>query len=786
MSGLTQVLVVEDSPTQLAQLRFTLEVAGFDVLTAADGAEALDVVLAHPVDLVISDVVMPDIDGFELCERIRRNGRLSTLPVILLTAMADPMDVLRALEAGADGFVRKPYNPEQLIARVKAVLDTAARRSATPEEAGVTVRLGGRDHYLSQERLQFLDVLSPASVDGLPLLPLLPEAPERHAQGARVLIAEDSPTELAKLRFVLEESGVLVTSAPNGRAAMAVLEAAHESEPFDIILTDVVMPELNGHAFCRAIRADPRFARIPVIMVSSLAGPNDIAAAMEAGATNFIAKPFDEGYLAARVRSLFAGRAGRLSRPAAAPINLAYGGRNFSITADRMQMLDLLVASYDHTVGQNSELRQVRDQLQELNQDLESRVAARTRELSLEIEEHARADARRTEVEAQLHASQRAEGIGALAGGVAHDFNNLLSVIIGYTEMVLDRLPETDPSRADLDEAIYAAERAAALTAQLLAFSRKQLLQPVPLNLNDATGSATGMLRRIVGEDVRLDERLAPDLGLVMADPTQIQQVIVNIVGNARDAMPSGGTLTIETQDVEAGPDTWFSPVVSGPCVMLSFRDTGIGMDRETLERVFEPFYTTKGPGKGTGLGMATVHGIVRQSGGDILVESVPGVGTTLRIILPRLAVGASVLSPVAAAIVDTGGTETILVVEDEPAVRSLTSRTLREAGYTVLEATGAAQALSLCAAWTDSIDLLLTDVVMPDMSGPELAKEFAKKYPAAALQFMSGYTDDLIGRHGLKLDQTPLLGKPFSRERLLTMVRIALDARATTSPRNN
>ena len=784
MSGLTQVLVVEDSPTQLAQLRFTLEVAGFDVLTAADGAEALDVVLAHPVDLVISDVVMPDIDGFELCERIRRNGRLSTLPVILLTAMADPMDVLRALEAGADGFVRKPYNPEQLIARVKAVLDTAARRSATPEEAGVTVRLGGRDHYLSQERLQFLDVLSPASVDGLPLLPLLPEAPERHAQGARVLIAEDSPTELAKLRFVLEESGVLVTSAPNGRAAMAVLEAAHESEPFDIILTDVVMPELNGHAFCRAIRADPRFARIPVIMVSSLAGPNDIAAAMEAGATNFIAKPFDEGYLAARVRSLFAGRAGRLSRPAAAPINLAYGGRNFSITADRMQMLDLLVASYDHTVGQNSELRQVRDQLQELNQDLESRVAARTRELSLEIEEHARADARRTEVEAQLHASQRAEGIGALAGGVAHDFNNLLSVIIGYTEMVLDRLPEADPSRADLDEAIYAAERAAALTAQLLAFSRKQLLQPVPLNLNDATGSATGMLRRIVGEDVRLDERLAPDLGLVMADPTQIQQVIVNIVGNARDAMPAGGRLSLRIAVVEMPVPLGSEPgqARAGRFVCLTVSDTGCGIAPENLDRIFEPFFTTKEIGKGTGLGLATVYGIVKQHGGWIEVESQVGQGATFRVYLPETPGATKPAEAAPAKIHMRGGTETILVVEDEQPVRELACGLLQAQGYRILAAESGVRALEVWRTHRSEIALLLTDLVMPDcLSGRELVEQIWAEAPALKVIFTSGYSADVAGEDWILQRGLNYLQKPYRPRQLVQAVRDCLDASELT-----
>ena len=775
MTAATRILVVEDSPTQLAQLRFTLEEAGFVVWVATDGDEALEVARAHPVDVVVSDVVMPRLDGFGLCERIRRDGDLGNLPVILLTAMSDPMDVLRALEAGADGFVRKPYDPEQLVARVRTILATAERRSVAPDDTGLTIRLGSRDHYLSQERLQFLDVLGSSFRD---MEQLLPDAPVRPGAEVRVLVAEDSPTELAKLRFVLEECGATITAVTDGSQALAALEAALEADPFDLVFTDVVMPVLDGRALCRAIRADERFRRLPVVMITSLASADDILAGLEAGATNFIPKPYDEAYLATRVRSIFAGQAGRLRRPAAAPIDLDYGGRHFSITADRMQMLDLLVASYDHTVQQNSELRQVRDELQQLNGDLEDRVADRTRELLLQIEERVRADARRDEVEAQLRASQRAEGIGALAGGIAHDFNNLLSVIIGYTEMALELLPERDPSRAHLTEAVNAADRAAALTAQLLAFSRKQVHKPVPLSLNAVTESLTGMLRRIVGEDVELVELLAPDLGLVMADPTQIQQVIMNIVVNARDAMPAGGTLTIQTANAETGPAGRLSPVVDGPCVTLSFRDTGTGMDRATMDRIFEPFYTTKEPGKGTGLGMATVHGIVRQSGGEILVESEPGFGTTLRIVLPRLAMGTAVEAVDHAPRAATHGTETILVVEDEAGVRSLTARRLRDAGYTVIEAENGAAALAASGAHAGPIDLLLTDVVMPGLSGPQLAVQFAGLYPRAALLFMSGYTDDLIARHGLRPDQAPMLDKPFSRERLLQMIRAALDTR--------
>ncbi|MEI7745317.1 MAG: ATP-binding protein, partial [Chloroflexota bacterium] len=278
---------------------------------------------------------------------------------------------------------------------------------------------------------------------------------------------------------------------------------------------------------------------------------------------------------------------------------------------------------------------------------------------------------------------------------------------------------------------------------------------------------------------VQLIERLAPDLGLVMVDPTQVQQVILNIVVNARDAMPAGGTLTIETSNIDSEIDGSFSSGVVGRCVVLMFRDSGTGMDQATMERIFEPFYTTKELGKGTGLGLATVHGIVRQSGGDILVESEPGVGTTLRVILPRLPDGITVQPTVVARKAASLGSETVLLVEDEPGVRSLTATMLRRGGYRVIEAAGGPEALAACRAYDGGIDLLVTDVVMPGMSGPELATEFRRLYPAAGLMFMSGHTDDLIARHGLQSEHTLLLGKPFARDRLLGMVRTALDARS-------
>ena len=780
----TRVLVVEDSPTQREGLRFLLEDAGNVVITASDGGEALAVLAEQPVDLVISDIVMPGLDGYGLCAALRLDERFRDLPVILLTALADPLDVLRGLEAGADNFVRKPFRDEDPLARVGSVLATAKQRKiAAALDAGVIVRLRGVDHYLSQERLQFLDVLLSTFDSGLEVLPY---APTKSGVGIRVLVVEDSPTELARLQFALEDIGSQVIVAADGAEALAMARAGG----IDMVVSDVVMPVMDGYALCRAIRADPGLRDLPVVLLTAMNDPNDAIDALESGATNFIRKPITDEHLSVRVRSLFAGYIGRSRGPLAQAINLEYDGRQFSITADRMQMLDLLVSSYDYTIRQNVELARAHDDMRRINEDLEARVASRTKALTEEIEERNRADARRDEAEAQLRAAQSLEAIGALAGGIAHDFNNLLSVIIGYTGMTLDAVPETNPMREDLLQVQQAAQRAAELTGQLLAFSRKQVLQPVPLDLNASARAVAAMLRRIIGEDIVITECLAPDVGLVLADPAQIEQVILNVAVNARDAMPTGGTLTIETANVDLA--TEFAgramSVAPGPYVMLAISDTGGGMDAATIDRVFEPFFTTKPKGRGTGLGLSSVHGIIRQSGGEIGLYSELGQGTTFKFYLPRETPVAPV-APVApappaakpsedlrASSTGTTGTETILLVEDEDAVRNFCARILRAAGYTVLTASGAPSALALCKAHPSRINLLLTDVVMPLVSGPQLAGQVAKLLPGTRILFMSGYTDNAMAQHGLPQPAQAFISKPFTRAQLLAKVRQVLD----------
>jgi signal transduction histidine kinase len=396
-----------------------------------------------------------------------------------------------------------------------------------------------------------------------------------------------------------------------------------------------------------------------------------------------------------------------------------------------------------------------------------------------DVTERKRAEEEKALLQEQLRQSQKMEAIGKLAGGVAHDFNNLLTVIQGYSELILKGLNPDNRLCQDVREILNASERASSLTRQLLAFSRKQVLQPKVLDLNLHVSNMDKMLRRMIGEDIELVTLLAKDLGRIKADPGQIEQVILNLAVNAKDAMLSGGKLTIQTANVELDENYARSHIIVTPgnYVILSVSDTGVGMTPEIKERIFEPFFTTKEKGKGTGLGLSTVYGIVQQSGGNIWVYSEPGLGTTFKIYLPRIEEGTESLRPAAVSTKPLGGSETILLVEDEEMVRKLACTVLEKNGYRVLEAPNGEEALRIAQEHSaKQIHLMITDVVMPRMSGRELADCLESVRPEMKVLYMSGYTDDAIIHHGVLDPGIAYIQKPFAPDVLALKVREVLD----------
>ncbi len=566
---------------------------------------------------------------------------------------------------------------------------------------------------------------------------------------SRILVVEDSRTQAEHLRLTLESDGHEVEVAPDGERALFLLRA----RDFDLVVTDILMPGISGYELCRQIKDDPARRHVPVVLLTTLNDPANIVQGIASGADCFITKPYRPEDLLARLRGLFANRALRASSRLSFGVEVVFLGQRFVITSEKEQILDLLLSTCEDIIRTNRELQTSQAELREAK-------------AKVELHNHRLRD-QASQAEEQLRQAQKMEAVGRLAGGVAHDFNNLLTIINGYGEIVLAGLPEGNPVRGLVAQMKQAGDRAASLTRQLLAFSRQQVIVPQILDLNGVVTDAAKLLRRLIGEDIELTTALDPALGRVKADPGQVEQVLMNLAVNARDAMPAGGTLTVETANVERD---------GGRYVLLRVADTGCGMDAATKARVFEPFFTTKGPGKGTGLGLSVVHGVVQQAGGRIEVDSEPGRGTTFRVYLPLEENAVPRQKPAAVPVSSPGGTETLLLVEDEEAVRGLTRMTLEAGGYRVLEASHGAEALRLAERHAEPIHLLVTDVVMPGMSGRELADRLTASRPGLRVLYLSGYTDDAVVRNGVLEAGVAFLQKPFGVDALARKVREVLD----------
>ena len=639
----------------------------------------------------------------------------------------------------------------------------------------------------------------------------------------RLLLVEDSEADAELLAIELRRAGfALEFERVDSAAAVA---AALDRKPWDLIISDNSMPGFSGTEALALLHA--RGLDIPFIFVSGTMEEDLAARALEAGAGDALAKGNLRRLIPVIRRELreFEERRGRRESEAAlrvseasyaalveqAPLGIyrsTADGRFVSANAALAKILgydapaELLSLDMARDVyADPDERRRLVEQdtytdrvYDELEATWKKKDGTRIRvQLSVRAtrdkdgrvayyEAFVRDITTQRELEAQLAQAQKMEAIGRLAGGVAHDFNNLLTVILSYSDLLLEDLPQNAASREDIGQIRKAAHGASELTRQLLAFSRQQVLQPKIVDPNAAVSGIERLLGRVLREDIQLRCTLALDTGTVRVDPGQLEQVLMNLAVNARDAMPNGGLLTIETGNVDLDESYMQAHplATAGRYVMLAVTDTGMGMDAATQARIFEPFFTTKEAGKGTGLGLATVQGIVQQSGGFIWVYSEPDHGTCFKVYLPRVDAPVSTADQVS--VERTRGTETVLVVEDVAAVRAVTRKMLERYGYRVLDAADGEAAIRVADESGERIHLLLTDVVMPNINGRDLAALFAKTRPTTKVLFMSGYTDDAVVRHGILQEGIAYLQKPFTPESLARKVRGVLDAAAARS----
>ncbi|MDB5306593.1 MAG: domain S-box protein [Gemmataceae bacterium] len=746
MNARPTVLNVDDDETARTSLTWILQHEGFRVREASTGRDALRLAADRP-DLVVLDVVLPDQSGYEVCRRLKADPVTAHTPVLMLSGLAvGSGDRVAGLEGGADAYLTKPADPDVLVAQLRALLrvrraEEAGRRAVAVLETATDclVVLAPDWRYVYANPSAERALRHPRDeLLGKTIWEVFPEANDsasgrafRRAVGERVPVeVEDYYPSLGAwfdVRASPTEDGLAlcfrdVTARRRAEEEIRLRDRAMRAVSQGILITD---PARFDNP---VVYANPGFERLTGYTAAEVIGRN----------CRFLqGKDTDPEAVALLRRAIDGGRACEVEI-----LNFRKDGSPFwnQLSVTPVQDGEGRVT---HFVG------------------ILADVTARRR------------------LEDQLRQAQKMEAVGQLAGGVAHDFNNLLTVITGYADIAADSLPPDHPARDLVAEMRRAGERAAGLTRQLLAFSRRAILSPRVLDPNALVRDVERMLRRLIGEDVDLAVRLQPGVGRVRVDPGHLEQVLLNLAVNARDAMPTGGQLTIETRDVDldeedAGAHTGVRP---GRYVLFAVGDTGAGIPPDVLPHIFEPFFTTKGPGKGTGLGRATAHGIVQQADGHLGVYSEVGVGTTFKVYLPRTedraapGVGQSGVRALAR------GTETVLLAEDEEGVRALARFVLRQAGYEVLEAADGVAAGRVAAAYPGPIHVLVTDVVMPGLGGRDLAAQLVASRPGLKVLYLSGYTDDAVVRHGVLEDHVHFLQKPFSPAVLTGKVREVLDA---------
>ena len=677
-----RILSIDDKDDNRYYIEALLGGSGYQVVSAGDGAEALALLEKESFDLILSDILMPVMDGFELCRTVKSDPRLRSIPLIFYTATyTGPQDEAFAAKVGADAFVVKPCEPQVLLDTVQRVLAEAAS--------------GDRP-------------LPPPKTDDEEIFKLYNERLVRKLEQKMLQLEQET-------KALREAEAALRTSESKYRRLL-------ESMGDGFVLADMEGRILESNlAYERMLGYDKGELRSMTFLDITPKGWHDYERRILT--EQVFVDDFSEVY-----EKEYQHKEGRIF-----PVEL----RTFLVRGEQGQPEAMWAIVRDLT-------------------------------------ERKRLERNRLELEGQLHQAQKMESIGRLAGGVAHDYNNMLSVILGYAELSLAQAAPGSTMHDNLGEILDAARRSAAITRQLLAFARKQTMEPQVLDLNATVEGMLKILQRLIGEDLQLRWLPGDDLWPVHLDPSQVDQLLANLCINARDAIAHGGTILIETENCTLDDDycRHHAGCHSGDHVRLAVSDTGCGMDAQTMGKIFEPFFTTKSPGLGTGLGLSTVYGIVTQNGGMIDVSSEVGKGTTFSIYLPRHKGGEDKKEVLGETAQGEGGAETILIVEDEAAILRLAARILGEAGYRVYTATNPSQAAQLAAAIDGPLHLLLADVIMPEMNGRELERLLRPLRPQMKSLFMSGYPAGYIGERGILADGVNFLQKPFTAESLIGKVR--------------
>ncbi|HXK93266.1 MAG TPA: response regulator [bacterium] len=750
------ILVVDNDDAGRDTTVKMIRKAGFPVMEAASGIETLEKACAGP-GLMVLEVDLPDMSGFEICRKIKENPATAHIPVLHLSATSlDDQSKVKGLNCGADAYLTQPVELSVLIATINALL-----RMKQAEE---------KMACLAHQWQSTFDAVKDA------------------------IFILDADQRIVRTNQAAEDLFQRPADAMSGRHCWEIVHGTTEPIPECPLLRvrqslQRETRELRMGEFWFEVTVDPildaenRLTGVVHIM-------SDITERKQAEEK---IRQSEESY-----RNIFQNAQVGLFRTRISDGKIlesndqlarmfGYNNReefiaeyatwkNYVDPGTRERMLEQI---HQNGFIENFEARFYRKD----RSIFWARYSARLypeqgwiEGVAQDITEHKRVEEERAKLQEQLQQAQKLESIGRLAGGVAHDFNNMLSVVLGYGEIILGDLHQEDPLRDKVQEMVNAGQRAKALTSQLLAFSRKQTLQPQVLDLNNQIRNTEKMLRRLLAEDIELSLIMAKDLPRVLFDPGQLDQVIINLAANARDAMPKGGRLLIETSVVhlDEAYAAAHHEINPGKYVMLAFTDTGYGMDQETLSRVFEPFFTTKKKGEGTGLGLSTVYGIVKQSNGHIWVYSEPGNGTTFKVYLPPTEAKPKTQAEIVISPAPSGG-EHILVVEDELSVRNLMKMLFSSLGYTVTIAANGDEALRLVEKMGVKPDLVITDVVMPKMSGKELIDRLRKTYPHLKALFMSGYTDNAIVHHGVLDPDTPFIQKPFNIQEIGKKVREVL-----------